>query len=74
MERKSDDSAVIAVGPAVIWAPEMRSIAHLCPADLHAAMEAHIEVRFDLSLLIPNNDERVIENFAYYVVARLRDL
>ena len=74
VERQPDEPAVVAVRPAVIRAAEMRRVAHLGPADLHAAVQAHVEVRADGALLIPGDDEGVLQNPADYVVAGLGDL
>jgi len=74
VEGQPDEPAVVAVGPAVVRAAEVRGVAHLGPADLHAAVQAHVEVRPDLARLVAGDDEGVLQHPADDVVAGPGDL
>ena len=74
MERKTGEPAVVAVRPAVVGAPEVGGVAHLCTAHLHSPVQAHVEHRPDVAVGIAGDDEGVVEDSAHDVVAVLRDL
>ena len=58
----------------MVGAAEVGGVAHLCTADLHSPVQAHVEHRPDVAVGIAGDDERVVEDSAHDVVAVLRDL
>ena len=64
----------VLVGPRVIRAPEERGVTYLRTTHLHPTVQAHVEQDPDLTLGVPDHDERVVQNPADYVIPRLGDL
>jgi hypothetical protein len=74
VERQPGQPTVVAVGPGVVRAAEVRGVAQLGPAHLHAAVQAHVEHHPDHAGLVPGHDERVGQDPADHVVTGIGDL
>lgn len=58
----------------MIRTTEVRGVAHLRPAYLHAAVQTHVEMRTDIAVFVAGDDERVLENPPHDIVSWLCDL